>query len=384
MKRILCFRPGVIGNSTAFEAQSLIYKYIQKHYDYHFIIVKSENDNYYDEELETLSIPNKGWKGNLDKLDLPKFIGINKYGLDKLFTQADGVVTVDPTLYPQGLLAIKLAHELEKPIWVDASLTFAKTTQNLVWQLKRRFLFRKALHEITGIFVTVPKCIERFRELGLLDDIIAPKFTIMGHPVDTQRFVPEPKKSEQDGILRVLVVSRMMPEKGVLYILEAMTPLLRSRSNLQLQFLGSGPMRSLLQTEVKERELSDKVIILDPVPHSQIPAILGEADIFVNHAVSIGFWEEYFGIANLEAMSCGLPCVLTNCGGISYSIREKDVAVFVEQRNIVQLREAILRLIDSEEEREKIGKKGREYVESYYALAKLANKYYSILERNLS
>ena len=239
---------------------------------------------------------------------------------------------------------------------------------------------RKALYQTTGIIVTVPKCIERFQELGLFDQFIAPKFRILGHPVDTQRFTPKPKQSEQDGILRVLVISRMVPEKGLLYILEAMTPLLRSRSNLQLQFLGSGSMRSWLEAEVTERGLSDQVIFLNSVPYSEIPDILGGVDVFVNHAVSIRSWEEYFGVVNLEAMSCGLPCVLTSCGGISYAIREKDVATFVEPRNIIQLREAILHLLDSEQERWKIGKRARKYVECHYALPLIAEKYYRMLQ----
>jgi glycosyltransferase involved in cell wall biosynthesis len=64
-------------------------------------------------------------------------------------------------------------------------------------------------------------------------------------------------------------------------------------------------------------------------------------------------------------MCCGIPCVLTACGGISYAIREKDVAVFVEERNIIQLREAITRLVDSEQERREMGKRARDYVEAY-------------------
>ena len=260
----------------------------------------------------------------------------------------------------------------------------AKNPQDLIWQLKRRFWIRKALYQTTGIIVTVPKCIERFQELGLFDQVIAPKLRIIGHPVDTQRFVPKPKQSEQDGILRVLVISRMVPEKGLLYILEAMTPLLRSRSNLQLQLLGSGSMRSLLEAEVTERGLSEQIIFLNSVPHSEIHEILGGADIFVNHAVSIRSWEEYFGVVNLEAMSCGLPCVLTSCGGLSYAIREKDVAIFVEQRNIIQLREAIFHLLDSEQQRQEVGKRGRDYVENYYALFVIAGKYHQMLQQTLA
>ncbi len=380
MISLVSFRPGVIGNGTAFEAQSLIYKYLQDHYGYTFTMVKSEEDKYHDPAFQIISLPQKAWQASLHKIGVPKLEWTNKY-LDPIFAQASGILTVDPTTYMQGLLAITIAHRAKKPVWFDTSLTLTRTTETLDWKLKRRFLMRKVLYQTTGIIATVPKCIERFQDLGLFDEVIAPKFTIMGHPVDTKKFIPQPKRSEQDGIMRVLVISRMVPEKGLLYILEAMTPLLRSRSNLQLQFLGSGAMQSFLETEVEECGLSEKVRFLNPVPHGEIPSILGGADLFVNHAVSIGHWEEYFGAVNLEAMSCGIPCVLTACGGISYAIREKDVAVFVEERNIIQLREAITRLVDSEQERREMGNRGRDYVEAYYALPIIAEKYNRMLQR---
>ncbi|MBE9126893.1 MULTISPECIES: glycosyltransferase family 4 protein [unclassified Coleofasciculus] len=384
MTNLISFRPSVIGNNTAFEAQVLIYKYLQEHYGYTFTMIKSEEDKYDDQAFQIISIPKQAWKAALGKLGVPKLGWTNRY-LDPIFAQAHGILTVDPTIYLQGLLAVRTAHRAKRPIWFDASLTLVGNTQNLSWQLKRRFLLRKALHQTTGIIVTVPKCIERFQSLGLFNEVIASKFTIMGHPVDTQKFTPQPtKQSEQDGILRVLVVSRMVPEKGLLYILEAMTPLLRSRCDLQLQFLGSGSMKSLLKSEVAERDLKEKVVFLNPVSHREVPNVLGSADIFVNHAISLGCWEEYFGVANLEAMSCGLPCVLTNCGGISYAIREKDVAVFVEERNIIQLQKAINHLLDSKKERCELGKRARTYVECGYALPRIVEKYHHMITKHIS
>jgi len=274
MTSLVSFRPGVIGKGTAFEAQSLIYKYLQEHYGYTFTIVKSEEENYHDPAFQIISLPQEAWQASLHKLGVPRLEWTNKY-LDPIFTQATGILSVDPTIYLQGLLAIRTAYRLKKSVWFDTSLTLARTTETLDWKLKRRLLMRKVLYQTTGIIATVPKCLERFQALGLFDEVIAPKFTIMGHPVDTKTFTPQPKRSEQDGILRVLVISRMVPEKGLLYILEAMTPLLRSRSKLQLQFLGSGAMQSLLETEVEERGLSEKVRFLNPVPHGEIPSILG-------------------------------------------------------------------------------------------------------------
>lgn len=382
MSHLLFFRVGAIANESAFEAMSLIYQCLQEKYGYQITIVKSEHDNYQNEAFKIVSISEKAWKVN-KYLSLFLMPGLQDSSLRRMFAEADGIVTVDPTAYSQGLLGINEAQRAGKPVWLDTSITVPETRRDLMWKLQRRGIL-KALAQTTGIIATGPKCLERFQDLALLDEAIASKFTIMGHPADTQRFVLQAKLSARDGILRVLVVSRLVPEKGLLYILEAMTPLLRERNNLQLQLIGTGPLKSLLSREVSERALEDKVLFRNPVPHGELAEIIGSADLFVSHAVSTSGWEEYFGASNIEAMSCGLPCVLTSSGGTPYTVREKDVAVMVEDRNIIQLRTAIAQLLDSESERLEMGQRARNYVERYYAVATIAEKYHRMLQRGMA
>lgn len=377
MKNIIIFRPGVIQNETAFEAMSLIYDYLQKNYNYNFTIIKSEDDNYQNDAFEIISIPRKNWEFN--SFFIWKKPKLKDKKTAEFLAKADGIITVDPTIYQQALIAIAEGYRLGKPVWFDTSITFTEIRRDIKWKLQRS-LIKKALDQTTGIIATVPKCLERFRDLDLLNEKVALKFIIMGHPVDTMKFIPQPKLSEKDGILRVLVVGRILPEKGQWYILEAMTTLLQKRSNIQLQFLGSGILKPLLEREVKKRGIQEKVLFLNPVSHNQLPTIVASADIYVNHAVRISGWEEYFGASNMEAMSCGLPCVVTLSGAIPYTIREKDVAVMVSERNIIQLRELITHLLDSEQERYKLGEKARKYVENYYSLPIIANQYNQMLQ----
>ena len=377
MKKIVIFRPGVIQNETAFEAMSWIYDYLQKNCNYNFTIIKSEDDTYQNDAFKIISIPKKIWKFN-------SFLTWREPKLKhkqtaELLAKADGIITLDPTIYQQGLIAIAEGYKLGKPVWFDTSVTFTEIRRDIRWKLQRP-LIRKALDQTTGIIATVPKCLERFRDLDLLDEKLAQKFTIMGHPVDTMKFIPQPKLSEKDGILRVLVAAQTIPEKGQFYILEAMTTLLKKRSNIQLQFIGRGILKPLLEKEVKKRGIEEKVLFLNPVPHNQLPIILGAGDIHINHAVKISGWEEYFGVINIEAMSCGLPCIVTSSGVIPYVIREKDVAIMVSERNILQLQEVITNLLDSEQERYKLGEKARKYVENYYSLPIIANKYDRMLQ----
>ena len=107
---------------------------------------------------------------------------------------------------------------------------------------------------------------------------------------------------------------------------------------------------------------------------------MGAADIFVNHAVATSMWEEYFGVVNLEAMSCGLPCVLSACGGLSYVIREGDVALMVEERDVHGIRTAIEKLLQNKSLRIEYGKRARAYVERHYDIAVIGERFRQMLE----
>lgn len=373
MKKIISYRPGVISNQSAFECMGLIYKYLQNKFGYKFLIIKSNDDYYEDDEFDIISIPGSCWKYIQDTP-----VGLKTYELKKrlypIFNKADILLTVDPTVYPQGLFAIKAAAYFRIPVWFDTSMTSVGSGPSFLWKLNRKF-FRKALYQTTGIIATAPKCMERFQDLKLYDEKIAKKFTIMGHPVDTQVFRPLPKKSAGDAILRILVISRLVPEKGIYYILEAADPILRQRADVVLEIVGEGPMKPFLLNDVKDRGLCEKVKFYGKVSHDEIAGLLGSADIFINHAVPTNRWEEYFGAVNLEAMSCALPCILSKTGGISHAVRENGVSVMVEPRDIPGIQNALKTLISEPESRKQIGLKAREYVKRYYDLSKISEKY---------
>jgi glycosyltransferase involved in cell wall biosynthesis len=376
--KIVAFRPGLIGNGTAFECMALIYKYLQDRHGFSFTMVKSEEDRYEDPALEVVSIPAKLWR----PIPQTPFFWpspTRRNRIDKLLSQADGVLTVDPAFYPQGLLAIRAAHRLGKPVWFDASVTLMGMGKTIQWRIAKRVV-RPEIARTTGIIVTVPKCIERFRDQALFSEQNADKFCIMGHPVDCGMFCPRPGIVREEGPIRVVVVSRLVPEKGLLYILEAIEPLMRENAALYLQIVGEGPLKPLLKKEVRERQLDSRVEFLPPVPHRELPQILAMADIFVNHAVAISGWEEFFGVANLEAMACGLPCVLSNNGGITHVMRGDDAACLIAERDVIGMRRALRELVDDPQRRRVMGEQGRRYVQEYYDISVIGEKYRRMLE----
>lgn len=383
MTQVVALRPGVTRNRSAFEAMALIYDHLEQTHDYEFTIVHSTTEAYEHSRLGTTSIPPKAWKPTLPHT--PLFLRRFQYQrhIDPLIESADAVLTVDPTIFPQGALVIERAHTLDTPVWFDASKTIAEPDPH--WYAIRPRI-RRAVERTTGIITTVPKVLERYRDLGLFNARIAEKFIMMGHPVDTDSFCPSEtatdRPSAMGGPISVLAMTRLVPEKGVYYLLEAIEPLLRS-GRAELQFLGTGPMQSFLEREANERGVDEAVEFLGTVPHEEVPNVLRDADMFVNHAVSIDSWEEYFGAANLEAMACGLPTVVTDCGGIPYVIRDSDAVEMVSQRDIDDLRGAIEGLASDPQYRRKLGRAGRTYVEENYSVEKIASKYHKMIQQGI-
>jgi glycosyltransferase involved in cell wall biosynthesis len=348
---------------------------LQQKYDYQFTILVSEDDTFESRELEVQTISSNAWKSLSSSFPLFPRQWTYRRCLDPIFSQSDLVLTVDPTAFPQGALGIRRANKVGTPIWFDSSATLNGDFELL--QVLRKPVERRLLRQTDRILTTVPKTIERFRDRRLYDETIANKFEILGHSVDTNKF--SPSDTSVEGATTILTVSRLVPEKGLLYILDAIAPLLQENEDVEFHILGAGPMRSQLERRVKQLEIDESVSFLGTVPHEKVPDIIKMSDIFVNHAVSNSHWEEFFGVANLEAMACGVPVVVSDSGGIPYVLRRDGTAKIVSQRNISELRTALRELIDNPDLRKKIGMKAREYVVETYSVEQIGERYHKLV-----
>lgn len=379
--KVLSYRPDLASRRGAFECQSLIYDYLQKKYGFEFTILTSEDNEYCDSRFNIIKIPRVYWAPFRGR---HFFINQNRKlaYLEKYLTNIDLLLTADPTVYPQSHLAFELASRLDIPIWFDASITLLSEA---IFFRSNRYAFRRvkrSLNIATGTFITVPKCIERFQHLRLIDETNAHKFHLLGHPVDTELFKPNTTSRETSGKLTILCVSRLVPEKGLIYIIEAFSILAHRYPHIHLQLLGEGLLRSALEYLVQNRGLSDRVTFINTVSHDHLSVILQKADIFVNHAISTPEWEEYFGATNLEAMACGLSCVLSSSGSIPYVIRDSTAAIFTPERDVKELIDALDRLILDEELRQSLSNRARSYVEQVYSLPIIAERFLNLITSN--
>lgn len=95
---------------------------------------------------------------------------------------------------------------------------------------------------------------------------------------------------------------------------------------VNLAIVGEGPLKSSLSDQINELGLSDQVTLLGSKSQDEIIELLNQSRIFVSSS-SI----ETFGVAIIEAMSCGLPIVATKSGGPEYYMTEDYLGKLCDQ-----------------------------------------------------
>jgi glycosyltransferase involved in cell wall biosynthesis len=77
---------------------------------------------------------------------------------------------------------------------------------------------------------------------------------------------------------------------------------------------------------------------------------------------------ETFGVAAIEAQAMEIPVVASKIGGIPEAMLDGTTGILVEPKNVEQLADAMIRLIENPEDRKRMGKAGRQFVLNNYNL----------------
>jgi glycosyltransferase involved in cell wall biosynthesis len=119
-----------------------------------------------------------------------------------------------------------------------------------------------------------------------------------------------------------------------------------SKTNRYLEFL-----KSKLTPELKE-----KVTFHGFVSRPDLVRLYYNADVFVFPPV----WNEAFGVTPLEAMAAGVPVAVSRCGGIVETVQDQVTGFIVAPDDAASLAEAMLRLVENDSLRERMGRAGRQ------------------------
>jgi glycosyltransferase involved in cell wall biosynthesis len=155
---------------------------------------------------------------------------------------------------------------------------------------------------------------------------------------------------------RVIVhVGRLAPQKGHRYLLLAFQKILAVHSNVRLVLRGDGPLHETLRDFSAELGIEAQVTFAKPVP--QAGWLLGLSDVFVFPSLHEGL-----GIALLEAMAMGRPCVASDVGPIPEVVEHGRSGLLVRPGDPDALAEALVTLLQQPELSRRMGERGRQIV----------------------
>ena len=164
--------------------------------------------------------------------------------------------------------------------------------------------------------------------------------------------------------------------KGLEYLIKSMQKVIQQAPEAHLYILGKGPEEQSLK-RLKENLDLDKHItfISESVPNYKMPELFAECDVYVQSSIV-----EPYGIAVVEAMSCGKPVLGTKVGGMMDTISDGECGFLVSSGNPSQLAEKLL-MLRNKSLRDKFGKAARIRVQNKFDWIKIASEYQRILEK---
>jgi len=166
-------------------------------------------------------------------------------------------------------------------------------------------------------------------------------FEVVPNVVDTNFFIPMEKKNkfQKKKILHVSLLDDR--QKNVSGLIKVILELKKSRDDFELHIVGTGKDKSFLESLCSDENKRDNIIHFHGTLRiNELLKAYQEADLFVMNS---NF--ETFGVVIIEALSCGVPVVSTQCGGPSDIITPKT-GIFVEPGNFRQLLEGINIMLD--------------------------------------
>jgi len=175
----------------------------------------------------------------------------------------------------------------------------------------------------------------------------------------------------------VISVGRNHPNKGFQFGLDAIAKL--ANTGIKVSYVLVGRDTYPLVERARNLGISDLLVAPGELSPEEVSNLFHVSDIYVSTS-----FIESFGLATLEAMSSGLPCVVTNVRG-NRDLVSPEYGALVESGNAQQLADSIKYLVDNPSVRKHMGIRARSEAGKYdwTKIAEFYVKIYSEAIRNI-
>jgi glycosyltransferase involved in cell wall biosynthesis len=155
-----------------------------------------------------------------------------------------------------------------------------------------------------------------------------------------------------DDALVVGTVANFKTHKGYPYLIQAAAHVKKELPNVRFILIGLGPLEKEMRRRAASLGVDDVVIFAGY--REDVPRLAATFDLFALSSIHEGL-----SIALVEAMSLGVPAVVTNVGGLPEVVTHEEQGFLVPPRDDKALAQAIMNLLKDDDLRERLGDNAR-------------------------
>lgn len=196
--------------------------------------------------------------------------------------------------------------------------------------------------------------------------------------IDPERFKPQPdaelrKRFSPDGEKILMHISNFRPVKRTMDLLDILVFVL-ARTPARLILIGDGPDRARVEAAARKRHLHHAIDFLGN--NASIEKLLPCADALLQPSSG-----ESFGLVALEALSCGVPVIATDAGGLPEVVEDGVTGRLFEVGDTGAMAEAAVEITSDARLRKQMALAGRETAIKRFHIEKISREYEIIYER---
>lgn len=204
--------------------------------------------------------------------------------------------------------------------------------------------------------------------------------------IDVESFKPEVERRaefrdtygfSQDELI-FFVPRRLTKKNGVIYPILSLPAVVEKFPNARVVFAGTGEMMEPMKQKAAELGVADHVTMLGAVDHSVMMQYYALANVALVPSIYSAGVEEATSISALEAMGSGVPLIACAVGGLKEIVDSGKDGLLVEEQNVEQLSDAMIKLLEDPAYGEQLAAAGRAKIVEEYSHFAAAEKYEAI------